>query len=103
MKDWRRVDAETGMWIEDVVMADPPVMEDGTPDPAYIAEPVPPDAGFYHPRRDLAAGVWVEGLTAEEIAERRQVEAATSVPTPEERLAALEGAMLEMILGGVLT
>lgn len=100
MKDWRRIDPETGLWIEDVVGADVMLDENGEPDPAYIAEPVPPDAGFYHPRWDLAAGVWVEGLTAEEIAERRQVEATPSVPTPEERLAALEGAMLEMILGG---
>ena len=97
MKDWRRVDLETGMWIEDVVMAEPPVLEDGTPDPAYIETPVPPDAGFYYPRWDGAA--WVEGLTPEEIA-ARQAAAPPPEPTQEERLAALEAAMLEMILGG---
>ncbi len=94
---WRRINPETGMWIEDVVMAEPPTLADGTPDPAYIAVPVRPGAGFWHPRWDGAA--WVEGLTPDEIA-ARQAAASPPAPTPEERLAALEAAMLEMILGG---
>ena len=67
---WRKVDPETGIFLEDVVLDEPPVLADGTPDPAYIEMPVPQDAGFYHARWDFAAGVWVEGLTPEEIAER---------------------------------
>lgn len=97
MKLWRKINPETGIFIEDVELSEPPTLEDGTPDPAYIAEPVPPDAGFHHPRWDGKA--WVEGLTAEEIA-ARQAAATPPVPTAEERLAALEAAMLEMILGG---
>ena len=100
MKLWRRIDPDTGLWVEDAVQDERPILEDGTPDLAYIAEPVPPDAGFYHPRWD--GGKWVEGLTPEEIAARQAAETAP-VPTPEERLAALEGAMLEMILGGGAT
>lgn len=57
------------MFIEDVILDAIPVRPDGAPDPAYIETPVPPDAGFYHPRWDGAA--WTEGLTPEEIAERQ--------------------------------
>ena len=103
MKDWRRVDPETGMWIEDVVLAETPALENGEPDPAYIAEPVPPNAGFYHPRWDFAAGVWVEGLTAEEIAERQAVTPPERTPE-ERRMDQIEAALIElagMITGGV--
>ena len=98
-KLWRKVDPVTGMFLGDVILTAPPVLEDGTPDPAYIAEPVPPDAGLYHPRWDFAAKAWTEGLTPEEIAARQA--ATPPEPTPEELRAALEAAMLEMILGGV--
>ena len=97
MKSWRKINPETGMFLEDVIEEARPLLESGEPDPAYISTPVPPDAGFYHPRWD--GEKWVEGLTPEEIA-ARQVEAPTPEPTQEERLAALEAAMLEMILGG---
>ncbi len=100
MKIWRKVDPETGMFMADAALEDTPMLENGEPDPAYIATPVPPDAGFYHPRWDFAADVWVEGLTPEEIAARQAAQPAPE-PTPEERLAALEAAMLDMILGGV--
>lgn len=104
---WRRVDPETGVFIEDVVLDAPPLLEDGAPDPAYIETPVPPGAGFYHPRWDGAA--WVEGLSAEEIAQRRAAQPAPE-PTPEERIAALEArnldlmdtvaALAEIVIGG---
>lgn len=97
---WRRVDLVTGMHIEDVVNdAAVMLLENGELDPTYIAEPVPPDAGFYLPRWDGMA--WVEGLTAEEIA-ARQAAIPPAMPTQDERLAALEAAMLDMMLmGGV--
>ena len=97
MKLWRKISPETGMFIEDVLLDDQQLLETGEPDPAYIETPVPTGAGFWRPRWDGAE--WVEGLTAEEIT-ARQAEATPPVPTPEERLAALEAAMLEMILGG---
>ena len=85
MTDWRRIDPETGMWIEDVVNSERPMLEDGTPDPAYIAEPVPTDAGFYHPRWNGSG--WEEGLTPEEIA-ARQAAATPPEPPLDERNAA---------------
>ena len=94
---YRKINPATGMWIEDAILDARPVTKTGEPDTAYIETSVPTGAGFWHPRWDGEA--WVEGLTAEEIA-ARQAEATTPVPTPEERLAALEAAMLEMILGG---
>lgn len=100
---WRRIDIETGMFIEDVVLSEPPLLEDGAPDPAYVAEPVPPGAGFYHPRRDLAAGVWVEGLTPDEIAARQAVTPQEQT-SEERRMDQIEAALIElagMITGGV--
>lgn len=52
--------------------------------------------GFYLPKWD--GEKWVEGLTEEELAMTPQPAAAT--PTAEERLQALEAAMLDLILGG---
>lgn len=85
MKDWRKVNPETGLWLEGVVGADVMLGENGESDPVYIAEPVPPDAGFYWPRWD--GGKWVEGLTPEEIA-ARQAAATPPEPPLEERNAA---------------
>ena len=61
-----------------------------------IETPCPP--GFYLPRWDGTQ--WVEGKTAEEIAALKAQ--STTEPTQEERLAALEAAMLETILGGAV-
>lgn len=103
---WRRIDTETGMFIEDVILDVPPLLEDGTPDPAYIETPVPPDAGFYHPRWDFDAGEWVEGLTPEEIAARQnQPVELSEVEKLKIRQDAAENAILflmDMNMGGML-
>ena len=58
-------------------------------------------AGFIRPKWDAAASAWVEGATEEEVAaweaEHPAPELPESVPTAEERLTALEGAMLAMM------
>ena len=101
---WRKVDPTTGKFIEDVVN-DAAVMldENGGFDPAYIATPVPPDAGFYHPRWDFATEQWTEGLTAEEIAARQAAPPPAPTPDDEWKLG-IEAALIElaaMIAGGV--
>ena len=57
--------------------------------------------GLVTPRWDAAASAWVEGATEEEVAaweaEHPAPELPESVPTAEERLTALEGAMLAMM------
>ena len=57
--------------------------------------------GLVMPRWDAAASAWVEGATEEEVAaweaEHPAPELPESVPTAEERLTALEGAMLAMM------
>ena len=57
--------------------------------------------GLVMPRWDAAASAWVEGATEEEIAdwetEHPAPELPERAPTPEERLTALEGAMLSMM------
>ena len=85
-----RIEPETGNFIEDVILDSAPSLEDGTPDPTYIFTPCPP--GFYWPRWD--GEKWVEGGTAPE--------PAPPEPTLEERTAALEAAMLDLILGGAV-
>lgn len=87
---YRKIDLETGMFIEDVISDGLLLMENGEPDPAYIALPCPP--GFYWPRWD--GEKWVEGGTAPE--------PTIPEPTIEERLAAVEAATLDLILGGAL-
>ena len=58
-------------------------------------------AGLVTPRWDAAASAWVEGATVEEVAaweaEHPEPELPESVPTAEERLTALEDAMLAMM------
>ncbi|MBM6725486.1 hypothetical protein [Pseudoflavonifractor phocaeensis] len=58
-------------------------------------------AGFIRPKWDAAASAWVEGATEEEVAaweaEHPAPELPESVPTAEDRLTALEGAMLAMM------
>ena len=94
MKLWRKINPETGIFIEDVELSEPPTLEDGTPDPAYIETPVPGDAGFYWPHWNGAE--WVEGGTAPE--------PVTPEPTPEEVWKiGIEAALIElagMVTGG---
>ena len=58
-------------------------------------------AGLVTPRWDAAASAWMEGATEEKVAaweaEHPAPELPESVPTAEERLTALEGAMLAMM------
>lgn len=96
MKNWRKINPDTGMFIEDVILTELPLLKGGEPDPAYVAEPVPPDAGFYHPRWDGAA--WTEGLTPEEIAARQ----VPPEPTPEEAWkASVEAALIKLAAGSM--
>ena len=90
MIQYRKINPESGLFIEDAILDKQPKLEDGTPDPAYIATPCP--AGFYWPRWDGAQ--WVEGGTAPD--------PVPAEPTLEERLAAVEAATLDLILGGAL-
>ena len=87
-----KVDPVNGLFVEDVICDAPPTLEDGCPDPTYIYAPVPPNAGFYHPRWD--GDKWVEGGAAPEPVAPK--------PTIEERLAAVEAATLDLILGGAV-
>lgn len=78
-----RIIDENGMYLEDAFVE--------TLTKTTIEEPCP--SGFYHPKWN--GEEWVEGLTAQEIEERK-----TEVGvTPEERIAALETALLELVLG----
>lgn len=90
MMEFRKINPDTGLFVEDVILDAAPTLEDGSPDPAYIAGPCPP--GFWWPRWDGEA--WVEGGQAPE--------PVTPEPTFEERLAAVEAATLDLILGGAL-
>lgn len=66
-----------------------------------IMRPYTGEAGLVTPRWDAVASAWVEGATEEEVAaweaEHPAPELPESVPTAEERLTALEGAMLAMM------
>lgn len=90
-----RVDPETGLWAEDVLLDAPPVNEAGEPDPAYIAMPCP--EGFYLPRWD--GEQWLEGKTPEEIAAIRDT---PTEPTPQAQWRTdIENALVE--LAGLIT
>lgn len=85
---YRLVD-DTGLFIEDVVIDDLPLNTDGNPDTAHYID-VPCPGGFYRPKWD--GKKWVEG--------GEKPEEPPPEPTTEERLSALESAMLDMIIGG---
>ena len=79
---YRKVD-ENGLFIEDVILDEHPMIEqneESIPDPYYIAEPVP--QGFYHPKWN--GSEWMEGLTNVEIDELTKPQ--PHEPTIEERL-----------------
>ena len=77
-----RIIDENGLFIEDAFVDELTEFTIETPCPD----------GFYHPKWD--GSKWVEGGVAPE--------PTPQPPTAEERLEALESAMLEMILGGAL-
>lgn len=81
MKFVRIID-ENGLFVEDAFVDE---LTDRT-----IETPCP--SGFYRPKWDGAQ--WIEGGTAPEAAE--------PAPTLEERVAATEAALLEIILGGAV-
>lgn len=123
MNTYRKIDTTTGLFIEDVLLDSPPILiaevptvqgifdVDGSlirtetiieirpvldangktiPDPQYIDVECP--AGFYKPKWD---GVnWVEGFTQAEI---DAIKITPKEPTDEERISALEDAMLYLI------
>jgi hypothetical protein len=76
MTCFRKVDMD-GLFTEDAILDYLPYTENGEPDPLYIVDPVPPDAGFILPRWNFEAKEWEEGGTAPE--------PVTSEPTLEER------------------
>lgn len=94
MKLYRRINSETGLFIKDVILDARPMLDDGTPDPAYIETPVPGDAGFWWPRWN--GTTWEEGGTAPEPVQPE--------PTPEEAWKiSIEAALIElaaMVTGG---
>ena len=80
---WVRIIDENGMFVEEQFVSE---ITDLT-----IIEPCP--SGFFHPKWN--GETWIEGLTQSEI-EGRIVEPPISA---EERIKALETALLELVLG----
>lgn len=84
-----RVIDKTGLFIRDDFTFD---------EETEIGLDVAPAQGFYHPKWD--GENWVEGLTQAEIDAIKAQNVST--PTAEERLEAVESALLEMVLGGAV-
>ena len=84
MVQFRKIDPETGLFIEDYV-GEQPVTDTGEPDPAYIATPCPD--GFYWPRWNGEA--WEEGGTP-------PAPTTPPEPTPDERMDQVEAALMEL-------
>lgn len=84
MKKVIRIDQD-GTFLEDVIL------EDGQELPESCVDAEVPE-GLYKPK--FVDGVFVEGLTSEEINALTNV---PTLPTAEERLSALEEAMLALI------
>lgn len=92
-----KIDLETGLFVEDVILDTVPVLDDGTPDPAYIVTPCPD--GFYWPCWD--GEQWVEGGQTPEPVEPEL----TELEKLKLRQDATENAVLflmDMNMGGVL-
>lgn len=86
-----KIDPETGRYICPVNVGDMPPGDAAVLSPAYIIDPIP--EGMISPIWDGAQ--WVESWR-----EEPSTEAAPTAPTMEERLAAVEAATLDLILGG---
>ena len=80
--------------IREIRIVDGEEVEIEVNDPHYISTPCP--NGFYKPKWDFANEVWVEGATQEYIDSLR----GNPQPSDQERLEALELAMMEVILNG---
>lgn len=80
-----RIIDENGFFLEDAFVEE---LTDRT-----ILAPCPD--GFYKPKWNGAA--WIEGATQAEI---DAIKTVTPEPTQQERIEALEAAMLELVLGG---
>lgn len=96
MTQFCRIDPETGIWQEDVVLESLPCLDGSTPDPAYIVVLVPQDAGFVRPRWNAQACTWEEGGTPPV--------PVTPELTLEERQDQVEAALMELagIIAGVM-
>ena len=87
MKLFRKIDTETGNFLEDVLFESHPTLEDGELDPQYIEDA--PSQGFYWPKWNGTE--WVEGGVAPE-----QTEPEPQVPTIEEVAIALMNMQAEL-------
>lgn len=92
----RKINLDTGLFLEDAAVEIRPILPTGEPDPAYIALPCPD--GLYKPCWDFAKERWFEAATQAEI--DATVAAARSVqpPSQPERNAADIG-YLAMMMG----
>lgn len=61
----RKIDLETGLFLEDAAITIRPILPSGEPDPAYVALPCPD--GLYKPCWDFAREQWFEAATQGEI------------------------------------
>ncbi|MFP3356838.1 hypothetical protein R0K17_05695 [Planococcus sp. SIMBA_143] len=86
MKLFRKIDVETGQFLEDVILTAVPIDEEGNADPQYINVPVP--QGFYWPKWNGTE--WIEG--------GESPDPVSQEPTIEERTASLEDAVLMMMM-----
>ena len=85
MKLYRKIDQNTGNFLEDVLFENEPSFDDGS----YISVPVP--QGFYWPKWN--GSEWIEGGTAPE--------PTPPVPTEVERIVAMEEALDFLLMGGM--
>ena len=86
MKLYRKIDQNTGNFLEDCLFESRPVLDNGEPDNQYIEEA--PAQGFYLPR--WTGTEWVEGGVAPE--------PVVPEPSDSERIDSLEIALLEMLM-----
>ena len=86
MKLFRKIDAKTDNFLEDVLFESHPTLEDGELDQQYVEEA--PPQGLYLPR--YMNGIWVEGGIAPEPAPQALSEA--------ERIEMLENTLLLLMM-----
>ena len=87
MKLYRKIDQNTGNFLEDCLFESRPVLDNGEPDNQYIEEA--PSQGFYLPR--WTGTEWVEGGQAPE-----PIEPETQAPTMEQMVNALMQTQTEL-------